>query len=713
MTTDRPAILRPNRDHMLGHLTALFGDAMKGQIEIAWTEGDNRGISQAQLFDVGDLDAIVERAYDINSRAGNNIYVGMATRKESVAPFGRGKDEDYLATHAVAVDLDEPGALEAAKAKYEALNLRPSFAVVTGVKPHQRAQLWWKLDAPFLNPKVHTEIQKGLAHVFGGDRSIINPGRVMRLGGTIAWPKKAGRETELTAFYPVSQIEYPTARMSAVAAEGLKDQPEPSQPKHSLGLDTGHVGADIDALIREAAVEGRWHESVLRLIASLVGKGLPDSAIYAMAPSLTMAGYTVAQTQDDMRVMIDGARAKGYTPQIAVQPTEQQIAAAEKIDDAWARPVGILNPAARPPRDWLIDREVLRGHVCLIVAAPGVGKTTFAMQRAVSVASGVDFMSKGIDRPRKVLFINNEETRDELERKVEAIQQRFDVPSQPLAENLWLASGVDDEKLVVAAYAADGRTVIKTESQAKVKALIERERFDLVIIDPLVQAHAVNENSNSDIQPVLAFLRDMALPANAGLYVVHHTRKLGNNERSAAGDMDAARGGSSMTGEAHMVFTLTTMAKDEAEFYGVPDDDRNHYLAFTEAKEKFGPRTSAEWLARHGEQMRRKGLIAYEEIGVLLPHEFKDVTISEGSVIAFLHEVDRAWKAGEPYKEHPQSRSKWLVRAVQQSLRLSKTKARELISDWTENGLIETAAYTTPQRKRDEGYRVLAYPGRA
>ncbi len=37
-----------------------------------------------------------------------------------------------------------------------------------------------------------------IAAVLGGDRAVVNPGRLMRLPGSIAWPTKTGRIVEMT-----------------------------------------------------------------------------------------------------------------------------------------------------------------------------------------------------------------------------------------------------------------------------------------------------------------------------------------------------------------------------------------------------------------------------------------------------------------------------------------------------------------------------------
>jgi hypothetical protein len=60
--------------------------------------------------------------------------------------------------------------------------------------------------------RVNRQMQK----LYGGDPTVANPSRLMRLPGTIAWPYKKGRIVELTKFelapsdrpssYPLSTI---------------------------------------------------------------------------------------------------------------------------------------------------------------------------------------------------------------------------------------------------------------------------------------------------------------------------------------------------------------------------------------------------------------------------------------------------------------------------------------------------------------------------
>ncbi|MBL8668997.1 MAG: bifunctional DNA primase/polymerase [Rhodospirillales bacterium] len=83
----------------------------------------------------------------------------------------------------------------------------------------------------------------------------------------------------------------------------------------STGDSAPRQGDEIKGLIHAAlAGNGKWHDSVLRVVAHMVGKGMDDAIILALAPGLTLNGWTVEQTRDELQEMIDGARRKGWEP---------------------------------------------------------------------------------------------------------------------------------------------------------------------------------------------------------------------------------------------------------------------------------------------------------------------------------------------------------------------------------------------------------------
>ena len=56
---------------------------------------------------------------------------------------------------------------------------------------------------------------------------------------------------------------------------------------------------------------------------------------------------------------------------------------------------------------------------------------------------------------------------------------------------------------------------------------MERIRPRLVVLDPLVRLHGVDENAVADIAPLLGFLRDLQRRFDTAILLVHHSRKSG------------------------------------------------------------------------------------------------------------------------------------------------------------------------------------------
>ncbi len=56
---------------------------------------------------------------------------------------------------------------------------------------------------------------------------------------------------------------------------------------------------------------------------------------------------------------------------------------------------------------------------------------------------------------------------------------------------------------------------------------VERIRLRLIVLDPLVRLHGVDENTVAEVAPVLGFLRDIQRRFETAVLLVHHPRKSG------------------------------------------------------------------------------------------------------------------------------------------------------------------------------------------
>ena len=369
------------------------------------------------------------------------------------------------------------------------------------------------------------------------------------------------------------------------------------------------------------------------------------------------------------------------------------------------RPLGILAPRERAPRSFVVPFRMMRGHVTMTAAAPGVGKSTIAIEEAVSLAIGDDFLGLGIDQQRRVGVINNEETRDEIERRIEATCQAFGIQFADIADRLFVHSGVDDEKFLISRD-IDG-DVVHTPHKQTLREMVGDLDLDVVVVDPFVQSHAVSESSNEAISQVMVGLREpLTAGRGAALHLVHHNRKPMAGNSHQAGDLYAARGASSMQGEAHFVFTLADMDNDSQRAFGIDDDAKGRYVRLDDAKSKMAPPSGAKWFQRHGEAMRRSnGDI--EEIGILKPWQPPDfrLDITETQRNEILKYVHESWSRGQPLAQQARGR-KFAELVPQKFPYATRAHARELLNEWLRDGVV--ANESLGDRGKTPGLKVIS-----
>jgi hypothetical protein len=192
--------LEPSYLQMMQHLLHLFSglpdECREGAIEISWSLPMNKGPSKSRYFSFAEIGSAVQFAHIVNRKNGQNVYIGPALRKSGLG--GRSKDSDVLLTTCQYADLDSAEANENAEKNFQ--HCPPTAIVITGRIPHVRQQLWWRLEKPQFDIAASIQLNKNLADALGGDPQVTNPSRLMRLGGSIAWPKKDGRVAEPTQF---------------------------------------------------------------------------------------------------------------------------------------------------------------------------------------------------------------------------------------------------------------------------------------------------------------------------------------------------------------------------------------------------------------------------------------------------------------------------------------------------------------------------------
>ena len=712
-------ILAPDPDAMRRQLEHVFhGDldgAHDGLVELTWNDPRTGALAPAELFGTDRIDELVDRAVALNRTPGVNVYVGAALRRPQAARNRRASDADFLAASCICADVDTD-VVAPAIAACKRRGAPPTMTVVTGRHPHLRAQMWWRLDAPCRDAAQLRRICAAVAAAIGGDPLVLNPGRVLRLGGSVAWPTKDGRVLERTEVH-VPRDGRPAEYLLEQIGRAFAPEPAPLLSKPADGSEASSSifaapradgGLAIGSLSVEAAVAAvrrgdRWHDHVVRLVAHWVARGWSDAEILATAEGLTLPGWTHDQTRRDLARMIAGARRKWSIP----NPVH------EVGDDAGQPPLEVgwvqrLDAAMIPRRRWLLGRSLLRGHLTVEVAPPGAGKSTLAIAQAVAIATGREITGQTVHETAKTWVWNNEDDGDELRRRLAAVLQHWSILIEEVRGRVALNSGAD-RALMVARAAKDG-SAMRTPD---VDALVERiraEAIGLLVVDPFAEVHAVEENDNARIREVAALFREVARRGDCAVLLIHHTSKPAAASSDAfAGNQNAARGASSLTGVARIVQTLFAMSPRDAEKLGVIEHERRLWVRLDDAKANLSLiQGEASWFKRVGVVIANG-----DEVGVLVPGDpgpSESAVSDEETEAAVIAEIDRAWRVKEPYGTHPLCGERFYGRSLPRRLGRPAGAVNAAVERLMARGAIEDAVFDSRNSKK--GLRCVPFDER-
>lgn len=716
--------IEPDRAAMLRHVELVFGGgfdgALDGLVELAWTDPVTGSLRNAQLFGTDQLEELVDRAAELNRVERCNVYVGAALRKAATPPAKRAADGDFYSAPFAWADIDRDCVDEAVRMA-KAASMPATMTVVTGRRPHKRAQFWWRLVDAERDGAAIKALCSQLALALGGDSTVSNPGRVLRLGGSIAWPLKAGRVVEATEVH-IPEDDRPPAYWAPALAQAfaapaplLQTAPassEPSAPPDARApakpkpLDLPIGSLSVEATLAAIQRNDRWHQNAVRLVGNWVARGLSNAEIMAFAPALTIGNgpdgrsYTVDQTRLELNSMITGARRKWNLPNPAV--TIEDKLPPPPITIEWEDGA---SAAMIPRRRWLVGSFAIRGHLTVLVAPPGAGKSTLGIALAVAGVTGRgEIVGETVHETVKAWVWNNEDDKLELRRRLAAIMQQWNVAPADLRGRLGLNSG-SERPLVVAKATKDGAVVRLPD----IEAIIERvkaEGIGLLIVDPFVETHEVDENNNAQIKAVAALWREVARRGDCAVVVVHHTGKPPSASPDAwTGSLSASRGASSLGGVARIMRTLFAMSQSDADKFGLDADERRLWVRLDDAKANLSLASgSARWF-------KRVSIIIAngEEVGALVPGDPNERAPQQDRAAeiesALFEAIRTAWNAGAPLSEQPRAKDRYAPGIVGKALRIASETVADVLARLMGAGAIERTLFDA--KTKTYGLRIV------
>lgn len=253
------------------------------------------------------------------------------------------------------------------------------------------------------------------------------------------------------------------------------------------------------------------------------------------------------------------------------------------------RPVagGMLGP--RPIIDFVLP-GLGASEVGMLVAPGAAGKSFWALQAAISIATGIDLLSlDGLGgyalKSGRVVYLSMEDSAPVIKGRLHDIANTFE-PLQRLA----VLEAIDDHLTIKTPTRGDFDLMTMEGDGVSLRECAEGAR--LLILDTLSMCHTGDENKTSEMAAVVGNAQRLARTTGCALLVLHHAAKAA----VLNGQMDmqqSARGATALIDNIRCAFFMQSMTEDEAKAMGIKD--RHQYVRFGSTKLNHGAHVAPRW----------------------------------------------------------------------------------------------------------------------
>lgn len=179
-------------------------------------------------------------------------------------------------------------------------------------------------------------------------------------------------------------------------------------------------------------------------------------------------------------------------------------------------------PCENHARRWLVDELWGDSSVGVIGGAPKCSKTWLGLDLALSVATGTSCLGKyPVPRPGPVLIYLAEDALAVVRERVEGMARH---------------RGLELAGLEIHVITAPSLRLDRQGHRNRLLETAKQLRPRLLLLDPLVRLHGVDENNAGEVAELLAYVRLLQRQLDLSVILVHHTRK------NAAGGVAAGQG---------------------------------------------------------------------------------------------------------------------------------------------------------------------------
>jgi hypothetical protein len=171
----------------------------------------------------------------------------------------------------------------------------------------------------------------------------------------------------------------------------------------------------------------------------------------------------------------------------------------------------------RPPLEWIVDGLMIKGSVCMITGDAGSGKTWTALDVAVSIALGQDWLNKAVIQGA-ALIIDEESGDHRLATRLTKINKGHNA----------------DKGTPLYYFTMQGTDIRSALDTHEIEKIIIEKQIKFVVIDALMDVIlGADENSVKDVMPAFAQLKQIVERTGVTFLVIHHNDKSGKGYRGS------------------------------------------------------------------------------------------------------------------------------------------------------------------------------------
>lgn len=268
-------------------------------------------------------------------------------------------------------------------------------------------------------------------------------------------------------------------------------------------------------------------------------------------------------------------------------------------------------------RHFAIDKLLPRGKVTVVAGPGGVSKSSLLMHMMVYGALGKAFYDFKPDGYLKSLYVSYEDDTLELHKRVHALSQSlrefddgafdlmFDITAL-LKRNFLTYAADDNTASWLLMSKPDQRSQAeRTERVDWLIGLLKHAAIKLLVLDPVVYTHNMEESSPGEMAQYMQTLTYIAKQADCAVCVLHHMHKAALWQTVDEINQGSLRGASSFADNARSVAVVVSMGVKDAPLFGleVGQETTDRYMLFKHVKHNYSAGLGLMVMERRGSML--------------------------------------------------------------------------------------------------------------